>query len=59
MAGGVGDGEVVPAGGVLQGEATRLSEDVGLKENRRNWDSFTRMQLQLWTKLTHKFKYCK
>lgn len=30
MAGGVGDGEVAPAGGVLEGDETLLSEDAGL-----------------------------
>lgn len=31
VAGGVGEGEVVPTGGVLEGDATLLSEDAGLK----------------------------
>lgn len=31
VAGGVGEGEVVPAGGVLEGDATLLSVDPGLK----------------------------
>lgn len=31
VAGGVGEGEVVPAGGVLEGDATLLSKDAGLK----------------------------
>lgn len=34
VAGGVGEGEVVPAGEVLEGEATRLSEDAGLKKKQ-------------------------
>lgn len=31
VAGGVREGEVVPAGGVLEGDATLLSENAGLR----------------------------
>lgn len=31
VAGGVGEGEVVPCGGVLEGDATLLSKDPGLE----------------------------
>lgn len=31
VAGGVGEGEVVPCGGVLDGDATLLSKDPGLE----------------------------
>lgn len=34
VAGGVGAGEVIPAGGVLQGESARFSEDVSLKAGK-------------------------
>lgn len=37
VAGGVGEGEVVPAGGVLQGDATLLSEDAGLRIRDRGY----------------------
>lgn len=35
VAGGVGDGEVVPAGGVLEGESARFSEDVSLNPGKQ------------------------
>ena len=35
VAGGVGEGEVVPAGGVWQGDATLLSKDIGLRTNQK------------------------
>lgn len=35
VAGGVGDGEVVPVGGVPEGESARLSEDVSLNAERQ------------------------
>lgn len=35
VVGGVGDGEVVAAGGVLEGESARLSEDVSLNRGKQ------------------------
>lgn len=34
VAGGVGDGEVVPTGGVLEGESARFSEDASLNQKK-------------------------
>lgn len=36
VAGGVGEGEVVPAGGVWEGDASGLSEDAGLITHGEN-----------------------
>lgn len=37
VAGGVGEGEVVPAGGVLEGDATLRSEDDGLEPGEHGY----------------------
>lgn len=50
VAGGVGEGEVVPAGGVLEGDAAFLSEDAGLKPRRRKLKSNIGAS-QLWNYL--------
>ncbi len=52
VAGGVGEVEVVPAGGVLVGDATPLSEDTSLKKRAtrlllHELDQFTNISMQV------------
>lgn len=50
VAGGVGDSEVVPAGGVWEGDATLLSEDAGLKSIKRDYIIYLFTNVQLTKK---------